>query len=137
MNTSDIDFKNPLFKYLYLLSYFSQYVKNSNKNYTNGAGKGYNFLSCVDNSKNEIEYIDNASVLDKLNSKNKEENEQGKKFALKKISEELNLDLSKEFNIDNIFNEANKILNSFDKVFKNKISLVFYIEKIYKYMIDS
>ena len=131
MEKRNLAHENPIVKYLYVLSNFSEYIKNA----CNDREKG-NLLGQI-NPQYEIEYMKSKEVLSLLNSKNKKEKEIAKKLFFEKIHKELKLDIENELDSDFIFDNATQILSNIERIFKNKMNLIRCIEQIYVFMLES
>ena len=131
MEKRNLDPENPIVKYLYVLSNFSEYIKNA----CNDREKG-NLLGQI-NPQYEIEYMKSKEVLSLLNSKDKKEKEIAKKLFFEKILKELKLDIENELDSDFIFDNATQILSNIERIFKNKMNLIRCIEQIYVFMLES
>ena len=131
MEKRNLAHENPIVKYLYVLSNFSEYIKNA----CNDREKG-NLLGQI-NPQYEIEYMKSKEVLSLLNSKNKKEKEIAKKLFFEKILKELKLDIENELDSDFIFDNATQILSNIEGIFKNKMNLIRCIEQIYVFMLES
>ena len=131
MEKRNLAHENPIVKYLYVLSNFSEYIKNV----CNDREKG-NLLGQI-NPQYEIEYMKSKEVLSLLNSKNKKEKEIAKKLFFEKILKELKLDIENELDSDFIFDNATQILSNIEGIFKNKMNLIRCIEQIYVFMLES
>ena len=131
MEKRNLAHENPIVKYLYVLSNFSEYIKNA----CNDREKG-NLLGQI-NPQYEIEYMKSKEVLSLLNSKNKKEKEIAKKLFFEKIHKELKLDIENELDSDFIFDNATQILSNIEGIFKNKMNLIRCIEQIYVFMLES
>ena len=131
MEKRNLAHENPIVKYLYVLSNFSEYIKNA----CNDREKG-NLLGQI-NPQYEIEYMKSKEVLSLLNSKNKKEKEIAKKLFFEKIRKELKLDIENELDSDFIFDNATQILSNIERIFKNKMNLIRCIEQIYVFMLES
>ena len=131
MEKRNLAHENPIVKYLYILSNFSEYIKNA----CNDREKG-NLLGQI-NPQYEIEYMKSKEVLSLLNSKNKKEKENAKKLFFEKIRKELKLDIENELDSDFIFDNATQILSNIERIFKNKMNLIRCIEQIYVFMLES
>ena len=131
MEKRNLAHENPIVKYLYVLSNFSEYIKNA----CNDREKG-NLLGQI-NPQYEIEYMKSKEVLSLLNSKNKKEKEIAKKLFFEKIHKELKLDIENELDSDFIFDNATQILSNIERIFQNKMNLIRCIEQIYVFMLES
>ena len=131
MEKRNLAHENPIVKYLYVLSNFSEYIKNA----CNDREKG-NLLGQI-NPQYEIEYMKSKEVLSLLNSKDKKEKEIAKKLFFEKIRKELKLDIENELDSDFIFDNATQILSNIERIFKNKMNLIRCIEQIYVFMLES
>ena len=131
MEKRNLAHENPIVKYLYVLSNFSEYIKNA----CNDREKG-NLLGQI-NPQYEIEYMKSKEVLSLLNSKNKKEKEIAKKLFFETIRKELKLDIENELDSDFIFDNATQILSNIERIFKNKMNLIRCIEQIYVFMLES
>ena len=133
MEKRNLDPENPIVRYLYLLSYFSECIKNS---IYNRKSKG-TILSEINSQYDDFEYMSSEEVLSTLNSKNEKGKEFAKNLIFDKIFKELNLDLEKVLDVDLIFNTVNQVLSNIEEAFKNKMNLIRCIDKIYIFMIES
>lgn len=134
--------EDAIINYLYLFSFFRQYIKNSTKILLDASGKNNSLNNLKNiiqtkNKTNDFNFFRSESALSWSKDSNHEVREKAKNIIFDKINIELNINLRKNYDEEMVLHIMNEEILKLKDIFNDPKLIEIFAEKIYYYMIES